>query len=223
MLLYMFGQTSNYDEVRFIVNKLKYLGIKITHIIYEHELYFVEDYDNAQKLRNNIKKCKVANKRKTPIKSNIYDCVLDTTNTLDEVEKIFLDMKKNNIPPTITSYMVLMEKQKNYINARKIFNQFILSSESQRERVNRWKTSGFNDPMRETYGIMYIKAENYNEQQEIINELKSVKMSLNINDYKYLRINRCSRRINDLKESLSLDKSYEREITSFLLGGGETT
>lgn len=209
VLEYIIGNTSNCEEVKFVINKLETLGVRFREKDYIFILSFIDDYDYTKKVFKKLKNYKLKHKLKNPISTHIYNLLLETTYTLEEAEDVILEMKKDEVDIPTNVYLSFIEKQKDYREALKIFNKYILSSEFQRKRVKDWENGNLDDPMRYIYGIMYIKSQDNDEQKQIIHELKRVKMSTNINDYSYLKIKSSIRRVFQIRKLLKQEINSE--------------
>lgn len=203
ILEYIIWNTSNSEEVKFVVNKLENLGVIFKEKEYILILSFIDDYIYTKEVLEKLRSYKIKKKLKSPIKTSIYIYLIQTTDTLEEAEYVISEMKKHyvNIPDVM--YMLLIEKQKDYKNALRIFKNYVLSSDHQRDRVRRMENGDLDIPLREIYGILYTKAKDNDEKNEIINELKHFKMSMDINDYNYLKEKSSIRRVLLMRKSLN--------------------
>ena len=79
----MLSQTRDFREVRSIRNNLEFLMVVITSKMEEAYMLLVEDFYEANKVLENIKKCK---KKINPI---AYEMVIDTADIPEQAMQIF--------------------------------------------------------------------------------------------------------------------------------------
>ncbi|WP_061994240.1 HNH endonuclease [Clostridium sp. ATCC 25772] len=213
LLMHILVETKNYNEVKSIINNLnlwdKKIKLGMSYII----IFFIEDYNDARRIFKNFNNFR--NTKSTKIRHSLrYLNLLEIANKDEEVEDIVLEMNDKEIPKSIAFYIKLIEKQKNYKNARKIFENNIFLTE--KSRINQWTRDDIDDGLKEVYGIMYLKAKEENEINQIVSELKSFNMSTNIADYQYLKEKSYVRRIECLKKQILNNQNHKKILIDYI-------
>ena len=160
---------------------------------------------------------------KRPVNELNYLFWMETTDTSEEVNEVLSYMKSRNINLFNNIYIPLIEKQKDYYKARKIFNEFVINSGE--KDIKSWEKTHCEKQVKEIYGAMYIKAEKKEEIEEIKSLLMDLNMSTNINDYNYLKVKSNIRRINLMKNDYSTkdeEEYWKAEIKYFYDGSKKT-
>ena len=204
---YMIGQTDNYDEVQFIIDKLKYYKVGLGIKIYITALCFVERYDDAVKALDEIKKIKLRRKDKTKIKEYIYVMVINTATTLEQVEKIFNEVKDNYVKVPFGIYIKMIDKQYTYFNAKEMYKEYLLNEGWKGNTLEEWRLSSYYRLEKEVIlPIFYLKVTNASETYKIKNELRIADMSLDKNDYNSSFRKLYKDAITETRKSLRKDK-----------------
>lgn len=213
LLMHILVETKNYNEVKSIIDNLNLWDKKIKLSMSDIIIFFIEDYNDARRIFKNFNNFR--NTKSTKIRHSLrYLKLLEIANKDEEVEDIILEMNDKEIPKSIAFYIKLIEKQKNYKNARKIFENKIFLTE--KSRINQWTKDNIDDGLKEVYGIMYLKAKEENEINQIVSELKSFNMSTNISDYQYLNEKSYVRRIKCLKKQILNNQNHKKILIDYI-------
>lgn len=208
LLINIFAYTNDYQDVKYIINKVNLYYKNLPIGICDSELMFTEDYNDARKIFAHYYNAKL-NTMSQKIKQSIrYLYLIETTDTLEELAEIFEEMKSYSIHPPIGYYVELIKKQLSYKEAREIFEKYILIPE--RKRIENWKVIDTRDDLKKVYGILYLKAKANSDLVQIKNELRDINMSIKIEDYYYLKEKSCNIRIGELRKMYY--QGYDNEV-----------
>ena len=192
---YMLIKTRTYEEVSFIVDKLKFMNIKFSKDMLQFYLMFIDEFIESYNILKEILKYKKIN-------INIFTLVLETADNDEQISKLLTEMQRNGIKKFTRFNMILMTKQKSYKAARMILEKDILTEEYYINRLYEVN----NDPIKEIFSILFVKAQEEDEIKQIKDELQSVGMSIDIKDYQKYLLKYSKIRTMSIRE-----KAYELE------------
>lgn len=214
LLINILAQTENYSEVKYIIYQLDYCKIKMSIRMYDSELKFIENYKDAREIFKYFSNVKLNTNNLKLHHSLRYLYLIQTTDTLQEVEEVFKEMKFNNVKPAMGCYVELLKKQVNYEKSREMFEKYILLP--QPERIESWKTKNTSDALKNVYGILYLKARADYELEQIRNDLKNANMSTDIKDYNYLKGKSSTIRIREFKKIICSSNTTEEALIDYI-------
>ncbi len=153
LYLYLLYKTENFIEVKWVLDELTKLGLKVRKKLFSLALLVMENYEDALfmielKRKNNI-----------PLDIIEYSHLLATTNNLLEAQNILHLIDEEDLPYSPLIYVILMEKSPSYIEAKMHF-----------EKIKQLNPI----PPINTYHSLLIKAKNSEFESEIIQEMNSL-------------------------------------------------
>ena len=209
LLYHVFAYTENYMEVKFIIDFLNNYCKKVSMQLYDVELTFTEDYNDAREIFKHFSNVKLNTQHMKDKQRRRYLHLINSADTVEQIVNVFDDMKVNEIEPSIACYVELIKNQSDYKSAKKLFEKYILITEY--KRIQEWKENEkIQDGLKHILGVLYLKAQSNLEVNEIKAELSQCHMSTNVEDYLYLKDKSCRFLIKELKKSIrNCNKSTE--------------
>jgi len=182
LYLYLIYKTKTFIEVKWVLDELMELGLKVGKKLFCLTLHVMDNYEDALfmlelKRRNNIS-----------LDINEYSHLLATTNTLTETQYILSLIDREGFSYNPLIYGILMEKSSSYLEAKKVFEEI--------KRIDP-------KPSINTYHQLLSKAINKEFEPKIIQEMKSLGYEFDEELYSFFQMKSSSSNSASFRNTLS--------------------